>query len=179
MENFSVNGEGKERDKEKERGRGTERRRENRESRIKLEKRRKKINSQPSILKLSHLTVHKRFPTMGHVNADTENRTEPRRNVNLTPFESWRSAYFCLLNTSSNCLSKGYTLALDGVLNVKDSEIKDFCNGGCYYHTLAVLSCIEDVKRDFYFGTKQPVSFVENATKNACASQLYGNKFNT
>ncbi|KAG4382994.1 hypothetical protein GLYMA_14G205400v4 [Glycine max] len=74
-----------------------------------------------------------------------------------------------------SCLGKhGYIMKLDGVLDVSASDISDFCNNGCKSHTLDVLSCIQDVKRDFYFGTKQNVSFVKDAIINACAaSQRY------
>ncbi|KAL9316453.1 hypothetical protein ACSQ67_017454 [Phaseolus vulgaris] len=116
------------------------------------------------------------FLLLTHVHA--ENITEPRKNANRSPFESWRSAYFCMMNTSDSCTIKdGYTLGINGVLNVHDSDIKTFCNDGCYDHTLAVLSCIQDVKSDFFFQTKQPVSYLQNVTDRACASQLYG--FNT
>ncbi|KAG2391416.1 uncharacterized protein HKW66_Vig0128230 [Vigna angularis] len=104
--------------------------------------------------------------------------TEPRKNANLSPFESWRSAYFCMQNTSYYCTIKdGYTIGMEGVINVHDSDIKNFCNNGCYDHTLYVLTCIKDVKSDFFFQTKQPVSYVWNVTSRACASQLNG--FNT
>ncbi|KHN30611.1 hypothetical protein glysoja_039792 [Glycine soja] len=78
------------------------------------------------------------------------------------------------------CFSLGtfFLLLLNHVSaeNVSASDISDFCNNGCKSHTLDVLSCIQDVKRDFYFGTKQNVSFVKDAIINACAaSQRYGN----
>ncbi|KAH1214269.1 Trans-cinnamate 4-monooxygenase [Glycine max] len=70
-----------------------------------------------------------------------------------------------------SCWGKhGYIIKLDGVLDVSASDISNFCNNGCKSHTLDVLSCIQDVKRDFYFGTKQNVSFVRDAIINACAA---------
>ncbi|XP_027188016.1 uncharacterized protein [Cicer arietinum] len=101
--------------------------------------------------------------------ANAENTKQPRRNVNLSPFESWRSAYFCLMNQSNACNHKtNYIITLNGTLNVQDSEIKDFCTNGCYDHTLLVFKCIQDVKKDFHFATKAHISFVKNVTINAC-----------
>lgn len=57
---------------------------------------------------------------------------------------------------------------------MQDSEINEFCTGGCYDHTLLIFKCIQDVKRDFYFATKAPYAFVKNATMNAC-NELKGN----
>ncbi|CAI8585180.1 unnamed protein product [Vicia faba] len=100
---------------------------------------------------------------------NAENWEQPRRNVNLSPFESWRSAYFCLMNQSNACNHKtNYIITLNGTLNVQDSEINEFCTSGCYDHTLLIFKCIQDVNRDFYFATKAPYSFVKNVTMNAC-----------
>lgn len=82
------------------------------------------------------------------------------------------------MQTSYYCTIKdGYTIGMEGVINVHDSDIKNFCNNGCYDHTLYVLTCIKDVKSDFFFQTKQPVSYVWNVTSRACANQLNGNNF--
>jgi len=44
------------------------------------------------------------------------------------------------VQTSDSCTIKdGYTLGMSGVLNVQDSDIKNFCTNGCFDHTLYVL----------------------------------------
>nr|KYP72985.1 hypothetical protein KK1_005592 [Cajanus cajan] len=80
-------------------------------------------------------------------------------------------------NDSTPCLKGGYSLTIAGALIVSDSDISDFCINGCYDHIRSVLDCIQDVKRDFFFATKQPVSYVMNVTKAACSSKTKG--FNT
>ncbi|WJX58479.1 hypothetical protein P8452_43927 [Trifolium repens] len=101
--------------------------------------------------------------------ANALNWDEPRRNANLSPFVGWHSAYICMLNHSSTCnLKTNYTITLNGFLNVQDSDINDFCKGGCYDHILLILKCIQDVKRDFYFANKAHISYVKNITMNGC-----------
>ncbi|XP_057442122.1 uncharacterized protein LOC130733859 [Lotus japonicus] len=105
---------------------------------------------------------------LNHANA--EYRNYPTMNDNLSPFEGWRSAYFCMLNHSSACTGQYTKLSLAGYLNVSNTEINNFCQKGCYDHTLLVLKCIQDVKRDFIFATKANVSVVKNMTVKACAN---------
>ncbi|XP_075090120.1 uncharacterized protein LOC142171514 [Nicotiana tabacum] len=97
-----------------------------------------------------------------------EDRQNPTKNVNLAPFMQWRSAYFCLLNTSPVC-SKNHTLTLSGWLNVKKEEGKKFCEkGGCAEHTKGVLDCIHHVKRDFWFANKATVQHIYNTIDIGC-----------
>ncbi|KAJ7964325.1 Glycine-rich protein family [Quillaja saponaria] len=101
--------------------------------------------------------------------AKAENKTEPRRNDNLSPFEAWRSAYFCLQNISHTCSTKD-RINSTGLLDVPKSEIKDYCWGGCSQHTQAVLDCIRDVKRDFWFTNNATVSVINETINTACAT---------
>ncbi|AES99001.1 hypothetical protein MtrunA17_Chr5g0432791 [Medicago truncatula] len=107
---------------------------------------------------------------LANAESNEEYIRQPRRHVNLSPFDSWRSAYYCMMNHSNTCnlKSNNYTININGTLNVQDSDIHDFCTGGCYDHTLLVFKCIQDVKRDFHFATKAHISFVKNITMNAC-----------
>ncbi|KAF7833845.1 uncharacterized protein G2W53_016178 [Senna tora] len=101
--------------------------------------------------------------------ANAENRTEPRRNVNLSPFEKWRSAYFCMQNMTNSCTGKDI-LTLSGWLSVVDSEIRDYCDKGCHAQTLVVMQCIQDVHRHFKFETGAPLAFVKDTIVNACSN---------
>ncbi|KAJ8553040.1 hypothetical protein K7X08_020433 [Anisodus acutangulus] len=99
-----------------------------------------------------------------------ENRKYPTGNVNLAPFEQWRSAYFCLLNTSPVC-SKNHTLTMSGWLNVTHDEGKIFCQkGGCADYTIGVLGCIRHVKRDFWFANKAKVQHIYDTIDIGCYS---------
>ncbi|OMO89963.1 hypothetical protein COLO4_19482 [Corchorus olitorius] len=93
------------------------------------------------------------------INADGKIRlvTDPTRNVNLSPFQQWISAYECLQNKSQSCFinSTDYTLTEKGWLNVTGPDGAGFCKpGGCKDHTEAVLTCIHEVKRDYMFQNK-------------------------
>ncbi|XP_059298447.1 uncharacterized protein LOC132051209 [Lycium ferocissimum] len=99
-----------------------------------------------------------------------ENRKYPTGNVNLAPFEQWRSAYFCLRNTSPLC-SKNHTLTMSGWLNVTQKESKKFCvKGGCADYTKRVLNCIHHVKRDFWFANKATVQHIYDTIDIGCNS---------
>ncbi|MCD9641521.1 hypothetical protein HAX54_027734 [Datura stramonium] len=101
-----------------------------------------------------------------HVSA--EDRKHPTGNVNLAPFEQWRSAYFCLLNTSQVCSTK-QTLTMSGWLNVTHEEGKKFCGkGGCADHTKRVLDCIHHVKRDFWFANKATIKHIYDTIDIGC-----------
>ncbi|KAL5801255.1 hypothetical protein ACOSQ3_032887 [Xanthoceras sorbifolium] len=82
--------------------------------------------------------------------------TDPTGNVNLSPFEQWRSASECLQNKSSSCPDK-YTLNETGWLNVTAADKDNFCSSGCADHTNDVLTCIDLVKRHYKFVNKATV----------------------
>ncbi|RDX80498.1 hypothetical protein CR513_38949, partial [Mucuna pruriens] len=71
-------------------------------------------------------------------------------------------------HTSGSCSKSGFTLGLDGALIVQLSDIDHFCKDGCKQHTLSVLDCIDDVKSNFFFQTKQPVTYIRDVTTIAC-----------
>ncbi|KAM3234167.1 hypothetical protein P3L10_019526 [Capsicum annuum] len=97
-----------------------------------------------------------------------EDRKHPTKNVNLAPFQQWRSAYFCLTNTSPIC-SKNHTLTMSGWLNVTYDEGKKFCEeGGCADHTKGVLDCIHHVKRDFWFANKATIKHIYKTIHVGC-----------
>ncbi|KAL9418779.1 hypothetical protein AB3S75_036684 [Citrus x aurantiifolia] len=98
---------------------------------------------------------------------------DPTGNVNLSPFEKWRSAYECMQNVSHSCSDK-YTLNDSGWLNVTDGDAGDFCTGGCFEHTKAVLTCIHLVKDDYKFVNRVTVQDVTNFITNGCASGFNG-----
>ncbi|KAI4306296.1 hypothetical protein L6164_029582 [Bauhinia variegata] len=107
----------------------------------------------------------------GQINAE-ENKAEPRKNVNLNPFQAWRSAYFCLTNNVSQAVTcshkKNHTLTLEGWVNVLDSDIQDYCWSGCFQHTMDVLQCVRDVKKDFKFKNKAHIDQVWKTIHDAC-----------
>lgn len=63
-----------------------------------------------------------------------------------------------------------YTLNDSGWLNVTDGDAGDFCTGGCFEHTKAVLTCIHLVKDDYKFVNRATVQEVTNFITNGCAS---------
>lgn len=70
---------------------------------------------------------------------------------------------------SGTCSS--HRLTLEGLLTVQDTEIFNYCSGGCYQHNLDVMQCIKDVKRDFKFGNKAPLLYVKDAIVKACSDR--------
>ncbi|EOY20198.1 Uncharacterized protein TCM_045574 [Theobroma cacao] len=93
------------------------------------------------------------------INADGKIKqvTDPTGNVNLSPFQQWKSAYECLQNKSTSCSDK-YILTEAGWMNITTADTDEFCKpGGCGEHTMAVLTCIHLVKRDYKFANKATV----------------------
>ncbi|MED6217177.1 hypothetical protein PIB30_015295 [Stylosanthes scabra] len=98
-----------------------------------------------------------------------ENKINPRANVNLSPFESWRSAYFCIMNNYSKDCAPHNTLTFSGKLYVSQDEIGNYCDGGCKDHTLALLKCAHEVKRKgFLFENGASLLYVYNKIDAAC-----------
>ncbi|MED6121485.1 hypothetical protein PIB30_030672 [Stylosanthes scabra] len=101
--------------------------------------------------------------------SNAENRIDPRSNNNLNPFESWRSAYFCIMNNYSKDCAPHNTLNFSGTLYVSKGEIDNYCNGGCKDHTLALLKCAHEVKRKgFLFQNGASLLYVFNKIEYAC-----------
>ncbi|KAL5758985.1 hypothetical protein ACOSP7_021596 [Xanthoceras sorbifolium] len=94
---------------------------------------------------------------------------EPRKYVNLSPFREWRSAYECILNETNPCQAK-YKLNMTGVVDVPQEEVAEYCGAGCAEHVKVVLQCIHDVKRDFWFGNKAPVKFINESITTGCST---------
>ncbi|CAL5388324.1 unnamed protein product [Camellia sinensis] len=103
-----------------------------------------------------------------------ENRTYPEGNVNLSPFQAWRSAHWCMLNfRKNNTCTSNNMLTEQGVLVVSPGEEAEFCKaGGCADQTRAVLSCIHHVKRGYFFMNPNGITLnhIYNIIKNACPS---------
>ncbi|KAK3230298.1 hypothetical protein Dsin_002179 [Dipteronia sinensis] len=102
-----------------------------------------------------------------HADGEVKQVTDPRGNVNLSPFEQWRSASECLQNISTSCSNK-YTLNETGWLNVTAADKVNFCSSGCSDHTYAVLTCIDQVKRDYKFINKATVQVLRNHIAYGC-----------
>ncbi|CAI9761278.1 unnamed protein product [Fraxinus pennsylvanica] len=98
--------------------------------------------------------------------AKAENTTWPMANVNLSPIQAWRSAYYCLQNASKSCTT--YTLNTTGWLNVTHADGPSFCKEGCADHIRAVLQCILYVKKDFWFGNKATVQHLNDTIDFGC-----------
>ncbi|KAK9283968.1 hypothetical protein L1049_012226 [Liquidambar formosana] len=97
---------------------------------------------------------------------------DPTGNVNLSPFQQWRSAYECLLNTSNSCQDK-YQLTEEGWVNVTLADTEEYCKwGGCAQHSRAVLMCLHLVKHDFRFIDKATVQDVNNTITQGCSSGI-------
>jgi hypothetical protein len=57
-----------------------------------------------------------------------------------------------------------------GVVNVLANEVEDCCKSeGCRDHTFAVLKCIYDVKRDFWFANNATVKVLNETIISGCA----------
>ncbi|KAK1572050.1 hypothetical protein Q3G72_026857 [Acer saccharum] len=102
-----------------------------------------------------------------HADKRIKQVTDPTGNVNLSPFEQWRSASECLQNISTSCPDK-YTLNETGWLNVTAADKDSFCSSGCAQHTYAVLTCIHLVKRDYKFINKATVQDLRNHIAYGC-----------
>ncbi|XP_019168477.1 PREDICTED: uncharacterized protein LOC109164142 [Ipomoea nil] len=104
--------------------------------------------------------------------AKAEFRENPTWNPNLTPFEQWRSAYFCLLNFKANttCIPK-YVLSMKGWLNVTKNEGPGFCSSKCVKETRNVLHCISHTKRDFWFANKATVNDINQTIIDGCGQK--------
>ncbi|XP_056176147.1 uncharacterized protein LOC115670561 [Syzygium oleosum] len=93
--------------------------------------------------------------------------SDPLKNVNLSPFQQWISAYECLNKTSPTCAANG--LNLTGIIHVTGSEVTDYCNG-CAQWTKDVLTCIHLVKRDFWFANNATVKLINETISHGCAT---------
>ncbi|KAJ4720258.1 Glycine-rich protein family [Melia azedarach] len=103
---------------------------------------------------------------------------DPTGNVNLSPFQKWRSAYECLQKISDSCPEK-YKLTDAGWLNVTDGDAESFCNGGCAEITKTVLTCIDQVKPDYKFVNMATLQDVKDFITKGCASGFNGTIFSS
>lgn len=61
-------------------------------------------------------------------------------------------------------------LTIDGWMNVTSDDGEKFCqDGGCKDHTLAVLACIHDVKRDIRFGSQASLQDLNTTIVHGCS----------
>ncbi|KAI3434246.1 uncharacterized protein J3R85_006707 [Psidium guajava] len=92
---------------------------------------------------------------------------EPLKNVNLSPFWQWRSAYECLKNTSATC--GVHELNMTGIIQVTgSSQVAEYCNGCAQWTRDVVLTCIHLVKRDFWFMNKATIEQINDAISRGC-----------
>ncbi|CAB4312335.1 unnamed protein product [Prunus armeniaca] len=106
-------------------------------------------------------------------NAHAFNKTAPTHNVNLSPFEGWMSAFYCMNKTVPvPCSPKGQ-LTFSGIVDVAPSEKGDYCSDktGCSKHALGVLECIHLVKRDFWFHNNATVDVLNRTIIDGCANK--------
>jgi hypothetical protein len=67
-----------------------------------------------------------------------------------------------------SCSSKDY-LTDKGVVDVSPDDVVTYCQaGGCGEHTLAVIKCIHEVKRDFWFANKLKIMDLNDIITNGC-----------
>ncbi|KAH0997681.1 hypothetical protein GBA52_021545 [Prunus armeniaca] len=102
-----------------------------------------------------------------------KDKTAPTHNVNLSPFEGWMSAFYCMNKTVPvPCSPKGQ-LTFSGIVDVAPSEKGDYCSDktGCSKHALGVLECIHLVKRDFWFHNNATVDVLNRTIIDGCANK--------
>ncbi|XP_047340016.1 uncharacterized protein LOC124943567 [Impatiens glandulifera] len=102
-------------------------------------------------------------------------KTLPTSNVNLSPFEQWRSAHFCILyyKPPNPCPAK-YNLTEAGVINVDPTDAAEYCqqNGCGDYTKSVVLNCIHHVKRNYIFANKATVKQINDTINQVCSSYV-------
>ncbi|KAL7583477.1 uncharacterized protein LOC128129336 [Lactuca sativa] len=101
------------------------------------------------------------------------NTTNPTYNVNLAPFIQDLSAYYCLLNVSSDCPGK-FTLHVGGWLNISANETQAFCEGGCAQHTQQLLKCVKYVKQNYVFRNKATINNLNDTINIGCTHGFNG-----
>ncbi|XP_023006814.1 uncharacterized protein LOC111499484 [Cucurbita maxima] len=95
--------------------------------------------------------------------------TEPRRNDNLSPFQAWRSAVECMFNKSIACTEQ-QQIWLNLTIEVAKEDMRGYCGGGCLEHTMDVLDCIDDVKRDFWFANNFDTPTLRSFLNERCSN---------
>ncbi|KAI3507978.1 hypothetical protein L1887_22976 [Cichorium endivia] len=104
---------------------------------------------------------------------DLKDTTNPQYNVNLAPFIQHLSAYYCLMNVSSDCPGN-FTLHVGGWLNISQSETQAFCEGGCAQHTRQVLKCVQYIKDDYKFENKATIKHLNDTINIGCSQGFNG-----
>ncbi|XP_021297252.1 uncharacterized protein LOC110426358 [Herrania umbratica] len=75
------------------------------------------------------------------------------------------------MQKSESYCSDKYTLTEAGWMNVTTADTEEFCKpGGCGEHTMAVLTCIHLVKRDYKFANKATVQDLNFTITQGCDS---------
>ncbi|PKI33905.1 hypothetical protein CRG98_045735 [Punica granatum] len=83
-------------------------------------------------------------------------------------------ASFLVEKTPPSCPDK-YKLTIEGWMNVTSEDGEAFCKeGGCKDQTLAVLDCINDVKRDAWFGSGAVVQDLVFTINHGCTYGFNG-----
>lgn len=71
--------------------------------------------------------------------------------------------------SNSSCPKQKYILNEKGWLNVSHEDGEEFCKrGGCADHTRAVLECVYDVKRDYWFANKATIQHLNETINIGC-----------
>uniref|UniRef100_A0A7N0UHD1 DUF7731 domain-containing protein n=1 Tax=Kalanchoe fedtschenkoi TaxID=63787 RepID=A0A7N0UHD1_KALFE len=96
----------------------------------------------------------------------------PTGNINLSPFDQWLNAYYCLQTAS--CETK-YQLTYWGWKNLTSADTQDYCRpGGCREQTVTALTCVSLVKPGFKFVDATTVRDVNNTINQGCANGFTG-----
>lgn len=74
--------------------------------------------------------------------------------------------------------SEQQQLSLNLTIVVSQEEIQNYCKNGCLEHTLGVLDCVHEVKRNFWFANDFNTWTLRSFLIGRCAS-LIGNLLHT
>ncbi|KAK1270278.1 hypothetical protein QJS04_geneDACA005798 [Acorus gramineus] len=96
---------------------------------------------------------------------------DPRKNVNLAPWQKWENANQCLLNITSDCSTK-YTLTYKGWMNLTAADTDPYCKSGCKDHTWVVLDCVNLMKHDYEFQDSSTTQTIRDTIKQGCSSSM-------
>ncbi|KAL5991347.1 hypothetical protein ACLOJK_012254 [Asimina triloba] len=102
-----------------------------------------------------------------------ENHPDPTANVNLSPFEQWRSAYMCLQKIPERCQGLR-RLTEAGWVNVTQSDTEGYCRSadGCADPTRDVLLCVSLVHRTYKFRNRATVNDINTTINHGCTYEI-------
>ncbi|XAR66050.1 hypothetical protein NMG60_11012101 [Bertholletia excelsa] len=89
--------------------------------------------------------------------------TDATGNVNLSPFEGYRSVHVRLLN-----LSRQVPIDRQGWINVTWNDTDNYSKEECADHTRAVLTCIHHMKHEYRFISKATVQDLNQTITLGC-----------